>query len=53
MSASAVGSGDSSVMNIVVCLKQVLASDSRVRIQPGGAWIDEDDARWELNEPDA
>jgi electron transfer flavoprotein beta subunit len=40
-------------MNIVVCLKQVLASDSRVRIQPGGAWIDEDDARWELNEPDA
>jgi electron transfer flavoprotein beta subunit len=40
-------------MIIVVCIKQVMSSDSPVRIQQGGTWVDESHAEWEMNEPDA
>jgi electron transfer flavoprotein beta subunit len=40
-------------MNIAVCLKQVVTREWPVRVAPSGSWIDERQASWELNEPDA
>lgn len=40
-------------MRIVVCLKQVVTRESPVRVDRTGAWIDETQASFELNEPDA
>jgi len=40
-------------MKIVVCIKQVPARDSQLRIGSGGRWIDESDLSYEINEPDA
>jgi electron transfer flavoprotein beta subunit len=38
-------------MKIVVCIKQVPARDSQLRV--AGKWIDEADLAYEINEPDA
>lgn len=40
-------------MRIAVCLKQVVTRESPVRLDRAGSWIDEAQAGWELNEPDA
>ena len=40
-------------MKTVVCIKQVPARDSQVRIDSSGRWIREDDLSFEINEPDA
>ncbi|MBI3694410.1 MAG: electron transfer flavoprotein subunit beta/FixA family protein [Acidobacteria bacterium] len=40
-------------MKIIVCLKQVPAKDSVLRIDEGGQWVKEADLTWEVNEPDA
>ena len=40
-------------MKIVVCIKQVPARDSLLRVDPSAAWIQEDDLTYEINEPDA
>jgi electron transfer flavoprotein beta subunit len=40
-------------MKIVVCIKQVPARDSLLRIASSGTWIQEDDLSYEINEPDA
>jgi electron transfer flavoprotein beta subunit len=40
-------------MKIVVCIKQVPARDSQLRVAPSGAWIQETDLNYEINEPDA
>src|SRR5689334_10548436 len=40
-------------MRIVVCVKQVVTRESQVRIDPSRAWIRDEQAAWELNEPDA
>lgn len=40
-------------MTIVVCIKQVVSSDSPVRVAPGDVWVDDAHADWEMNEPDA
>ena len=40
-------------MRIVVCVKQVVTRESQVRIDPARGWIRDDQAAWELNEPDA
>jgi electron transfer flavoprotein beta subunit len=40
-------------MKIVVAIKQVPARDSLLKIDPSGAWIDDADLSWEINEPDA
>jgi electron transfer flavoprotein beta subunit len=40
-------------MKIVVCIKQVPARDSMLRIIDSGAWIQEADLSYEINEPDA
>jgi electron transfer flavoprotein beta subunit len=40
-------------MKIVVAIKQVPARDSLLKIDAAGAWIDEADLSWEINEPDA
>ncbi len=39
-------------MKIVVCLKQVPARDSVLRLNPAGTWIQETDISYEINEPD-
>jgi len=39
-------------MKVVVCLKQVPARDSLLRINPAGTWIQEADLGFEINEPD-
>ena len=39
-------------MKIVVCLKQVPARDSLLRLNPAGTWIEERDISFEINEPD-
>jgi electron transfer flavoprotein beta subunit len=41
------------MMKIVVVIKQVPARDSFLRVDPGGAWIQESDLNYEINEPDA
>jgi electron transfer flavoprotein beta subunit len=40
-------------MKIVVCIKQVPARDSQLRIDEAGRWIQEADLSYEINEPDA
>jgi len=40
------------VMKIVVCIKQVPARDSQIRILASGQWIEESDLAYEVNEPD-
>jgi hypothetical protein len=40
-------------MKIAVCIKQVPARDSQLRIAASGRWIQEDDLTYEINEPDA
>lgn len=40
-------------MKTVVCIKQVPARDSQLRISAGANWIDEADVAYEINEPDA
>ena len=40
-------------MKIIVCIKQVPARDSQLRVAPSGAWIQETDLSYEINEPDA
>ena len=40
-------------MKIVVCIKQVPARDSLLRVDPSAAWIQEGDLTHEINEPDA
>src|SRR5579871_898766 len=40
-------------MKIVVCIKQVPARDSQLRVASSGAWIQEGDLSYEINEPDA
>jgi electron transfer flavoprotein beta subunit len=40
-------------MKIVVCIKQVPAGDSQLRIAPSGLWIDSSGLSFEINEPDA
>jgi electron transfer flavoprotein beta subunit len=40
-------------MKIVVCVKQVPARDSNLRVDTSGKWLDESDLTYEINEPDA
>jgi len=40
-------------VKIIVCIKQVPARDSLLRLDPSGAWIQEADLTHEINEPDA
>lgn len=40
-------------MKIVVAIKQVPARDSLLKVNASGAWIDDADLSWEINEPDA
>lgn len=40
-------------MKIVVAIKQVPARDSALRVDSAGAWIQEADLNYEINEPDA
>ncbi len=40
-------------MKIIVCIKQVPARDSQLRIDSSGRWIEESDLTFEINEPDA
>ena len=40
-------------MNIYVCLKQVPARDSVIRVNAAGDWIEDADLGFEMNEPDA
>ena len=40
-------------MKIIVSIKQAPARDSLLRIHSAGNWIQEDDLRYEINEPDA
>ena len=39
-------------MNILVCVKQVVARDSVLRLDPDGKWILDDGLAFEMNEPD-
>lgn len=39
-------------MKIAVCLKQVPSRDSVLRLNPTGAWIQESDISYQINEPD-
>ena len=40
-------------MKIVVCVKQVPARDSVIRVSAAGGWIETEDLTLEMNEPDA
>src|ERR1700690_1435864 len=40
-------------MKTVVCIKQVPARDSQLRVASSGAWIQDADLSYEINEPDA
>src|SRR6478735_1921017 len=40
-------------MKIAVCIKQVPARDWHPRLNESGSWIREQDAAFEMNEPDA
>ena len=40
-------------MKILVCLKQVPAKDSPLRVREDSSWIREDDLSYEINEPDS
>src|SRR5439155_22795256 len=40
-------------MKIAVCIKQVVTREWQVRINDDTTWVRDQDASWELNEPDA
>jgi len=40
-------------MRIAVCIKQVVTKEWQVRVDESGTWVRDQDASWELNEPDA
>ena len=40
-------------MKIAVCIKQVVSREWQVRINDQKTWVRDQDAAWELNEPDA
>ncbi len=40
-------------MKIIVCIKEVPARDSQLRLDSSGRWIDEGEVTFEINEPDA
>jgi electron transfer flavoprotein beta subunit len=40
-------------MKIIVCVKQVPARDSVLRVRSDGKWVEESDVNFEINEPDA
>ena len=40
-------------MKIAVCIKQVVTREWQVRIDDAKTWVRDQDASWELNEPDA
>ncbi|MEO7190681.1 MAG: electron transfer flavoprotein subunit beta/FixA family protein [Vicinamibacterales bacterium] len=40
-------------MRVAVCLKQVIAREWHARINAAGTWVRDEDAAFELNEPDA
>src|ERR1700691_5620875 len=40
-------------MKIIVCIKQVPARDSQLRVASSGDWIQDADLSFEINEPDA
>src|SRR6187397_3388079 len=40
-------------MKIVVCIKQVVTREWQVRVNDDKTWVRDQDAAWELNEPDA
>src|ERR1035437_5670404 len=40
-------------MKIIVCIKQVPARDSQLRVASSGAWIQDAELSYEINEPDA
>ena len=40
-------------MKIAVCIKQVVTREWQVRINEDRTWVRDQDASWELNEPDA
>jgi electron transfer flavoprotein beta subunit len=40
-------------MKIAVCIKQVVTREWQVRISESKTWVRDQDASWELNEPDA
>jgi electron transfer flavoprotein beta subunit len=40
-------------MKIAVCIKQVPTRDTQPRVNDAGTWIRDDDATFEMNEPDA
>jgi electron transfer flavoprotein beta subunit len=40
-------------MKIAVCIKQVVTREWQVRVNDGKTWVRDQDASWELNEPDA
>src|SRR5438270_6118200 len=40
-------------MRIAVCIKQVVTREWHVRVNESGTWVRDQDASWELNEPDA
>jgi electron transfer flavoprotein beta subunit len=39
-------------MKIIVCIKQVPARDSQIRVSSSGKWIEEAELAYEVNEPD-
>jgi electron transfer flavoprotein beta subunit len=40
-------------MKIIVAIKQIVSHDSMLRVDSAGAWIQEEDLSYEINEPDA
>jgi electron transfer flavoprotein beta subunit len=40
-------------MKIAVCLKQVVTREWHVRVNDAKTWVRDEDASWEMNEPDA
>ena len=40
-------------MKIAVCIKQVVTREWQVRVNETGTWVRDQNASWELNEPDA
>src|SRR4026207_585061 len=40
-------------MKIAVCIKQVVTREWQVRVNESKTWVRDQDASWELNEPDA
>jgi electron transfer flavoprotein beta subunit len=40
-------------VTIIVCIKQVISREWQVRVNEAKTWVRDQDANWELNEPDA